>query len=58
MEPEVSLPCSPLAIPGRDRDFFSLRHRVQTGSGAPLTSYPMGTGGKATGAPSWPLISI
>jgi hypothetical protein len=34
---------------------FSLRHRVQTGSGAHSTSYPMGTrgsfpGGKAAGA--------
>jgi hypothetical protein len=24
---------------------FSLRHDIQTGSGAHLTSYPMGTGG-------------
>jgi hypothetical protein len=42
---------------------FSLRHRVQTGSGAYPTSYPMGTGGsfhgsKAAGAWSWPLSSI
>jgi hypothetical protein len=29
---------------------FSLRHRVQTGSGAPPASYQMGTGGKAAGA--------
>jgi len=29
---------------------FSLRHLVQTGSGAHLASAPMGTGGKAAGA--------
>jgi hypothetical protein len=39
---------------------FSLLHRVQNGSGAHPTSYPMGTrgsfpGGKAAGAWSWPL---
>jgi len=28
---------------------FSLRHRVQTGSGAHLTSYPTGTGGSFPG---------
>jgi hypothetical protein len=38
-------------------------YRVQTGSGAHLASYPMGTrgsfpGGKAAGAWSWPLTSI
>jgi hypothetical protein len=42
---------------------FSLRHRVQTGSGAHSASYSMGTGGsfpggKAAGALSWPLTSI
>jgi hypothetical protein len=29
---------------------FSLLHIVQTGSGVHLTSYKMGTGGKAAGA--------
>jgi hypothetical protein len=34
---------------------FSLHHRIQTGFGAQISSYPMGdkgffTGGKATGA--------
>jgi hypothetical protein len=43
--------------------YFSLRHRVQTGSGAQQASYPAGTGGlhprgKATWAWSWPLTSI
>jgi hypothetical protein len=42
---------------------FSLQHRIQTGSGAHLPSYPVGTegpfpGGKAAGAWSWPLTSI
>jgi hypothetical protein len=42
---------------------FSLRHRIQTGSGAHPASYPVGTGGsfpgdKAAGAWSWPLTSI
>jgi hypothetical protein len=42
---------------------FSLHHRVQNGSGAHPTSYPMGTGGsfpggKTAGGWSWPLISI
>jgi hypothetical protein len=42
---------------------FSLRYRVQTGSGAHPASYPMGTrgsfrGGKAAGAWSWPLTFI
>jgi hypothetical protein len=42
---------------------FSLRHRVQTGSGSRPASYPMDTGGsfpgsKATGAWSWPHTSI
>jgi hypothetical protein len=41
----------------------SLRHRVQTDSGAHPDSYPMGTGDsfpgdKAAGAWSWPLTSI
>jgi len=44
------------SVPGRDSDGnFSLRHRVQTGSGAHLASYPVGfgcyfPGGKATEA--------
>jgi hypothetical protein len=29
---------------------LSVRHRAQTGSGAHLASYQMGTGGKAVGA--------
>jgi hypothetical protein len=42
---------------------FSLLYSVQTGSGAHLASYTMGTGGsfpggKAAGAWSWPLTSI
>jgi hypothetical protein len=42
---------------------FSLHHLVQNGSGAHPASYPVGTkgsfpGGWATGAWSWPLISI
>jgi hypothetical protein len=42
---------------------FSLHHHVQNGSGAHPASYPMDTrgsfsGGKATGAWSWPLNSI
>jgi hypothetical protein len=42
---------------------FSLRHLVQTGSGAHPASYPMGTrgsfpGGKAVSAWSWPMTSI
>jgi hypothetical protein len=42
---------------------FSLRHRVQTSSGAHPASYPMGTrgcfpGGKEAEAWSWPLTSI
>jgi hypothetical protein len=41
---------------------FSLRHHVQTRSGAHPASYPLGTGGslaggKAAGARSWPLTS-
>jgi hypothetical protein len=44
-------------------EYFSLSHRVQTGSGAHPASYPMGIrvsfpGGKASGAWSWPLTSI
>jgi hypothetical protein len=44
------------SIPGRsNEEIFSLRHRVQTGSGAKPASYPMGTRGsfpegKAAGA--------
>jgi hypothetical protein len=43
--------------------YFSLHHRVQTGSGVHPTSYPMGTRGsfpedKAAGVWSWPLTSI
>jgi len=46
----------------QNRD-FSLRHSVQTGSGAHPTSYPMGTGfnfhgGKEVGARSWPIKCI
>jgi hypothetical protein len=42
---------------------FSLHHRVQTGSEAYPTSYPMSNrgsfpGGKAAGSWSWPLASI
>jgi hypothetical protein len=42
---------------------FSLRHRVQTSSGAHPASHPVGTrasfpGSKADGAWSWPLTSI
>jgi hypothetical protein len=42
---------------------LSLRHRVQTGSGAHLASYPMGIEasfpeGKAAGSWMWPLTSI
>jgi len=42
---------------------FSLRHRVQTGSGAHPASCPTGTrrsfpGRKAAGAWSWPLTSV
>jgi hypothetical protein len=42
---------------------FSLRHRVQNGSGAHPPSYPISTGGsfpggKAAVAWSWPLTSI
>jgi hypothetical protein len=42
---------------------FSLRHRVQTGSGVHPASYPVGTGGslagcKTAGAWNWTLISI
>jgi hypothetical protein len=36
---------------------FSLLQVAQTGSGVHPTSYPMGTGGKAAGAWSWPLTS-
>jgi hypothetical protein len=42
---------------------FSLRRRVQNGSGDRPASYPMGTrgsflGGKAAGSQRWPLTSI
>jgi len=42
---------------------FSPRHRVQTGSGAHPTCYPVGTGGsfpesKAAVSWNWPLTSI
>jgi len=42
---------------------FSLRNRVQTGTGAHPASYPMDTGGsypggKATGPWKWSLTSI
>jgi hypothetical protein len=50
------------SIPGRGWE-FSPRHHVQSGSGAHLASYPMGTRGsfprgKAAVAWSWPLTSI
>jgi hypothetical protein len=32
------------SIPGKGRDFSSLRHRVQTCSGAHSAPYPVGTG--------------
>jgi len=43
--------------------FFSLRHRVQTSSGAHPASHPTVTGGsfhwgKAAGAWRWPLTSL
>jgi hypothetical protein len=38
--------------------FFSIHHRVQTGSGAHPTSYTVGTGNKAAGTLSWSLISM
>jgi hypothetical protein len=46
--------CSGVRVPAEAAN-FSLHHRVQTGSGAHPTSYPMGTrvsfpGGKAVGA--------
>jgi phage shock protein PspC (stress-responsive transcriptional regulator) len=34
-----------------------LLHIIQTGSGVHTTSYPIGSGAKATGASSWPLTS-
>jgi hypothetical protein len=52
------------SIPGRGDDgIFSLRHWVQTGSGAHPASYPMVTEGpylgvKAVGTWSWQLTSI
>jgi hypothetical protein len=36
---------------------FSLLHVVETGSWANPASFPMGTGGKAAGAWSWPLTN-
>jgi hypothetical protein len=38
-------------------DSYSLHHRVQTGSGAHPASYPVGIGGGAARAWSWPLDS-
>jgi hypothetical protein len=43
--------------------YCSLLHRVPTGPGAHITSYPMGAGGsfpwdKVVGAWSWPLTSV
>jgi hypothetical protein len=54
--------CSGVRCPA-GAEKFSLLHRVQTGSGARPTSYPMGTGvsfpgGKAAEAWSWPLTSF
>jgi hypothetical protein len=47
------------SIPGRGNDgILSLLHHVQTGSGAHIASYPMGTGSKEVGAWNWPLTSI
>jgi hypothetical protein len=37
---------------------FSVHHRVHTGSEARPASYTLGTGGKMTGAWSWPLTFI
>jgi hypothetical protein len=37
------------SIPGRGCNFFSLRHRVQNGSGSHPASYPMGTWGSFPG---------
>jgi hypothetical protein len=48
---------------GKWRVYFSLRHRVQAGSGAHSGSYSVGTGScftgsKQTGAWRWPLTSL
>jgi len=43
---------------GVGKGFYSLRHRVQTGSGAHPATCPMGTGSKATRGWNWPLTSI
>jgi hypothetical protein len=48
---------------GQERDFFSVRHRIQNGSGARTSSYSVGSGGffpwgKAAVAWKWPLFSI
>jgi hypothetical protein len=43
-------------FPAGARDFCLLRS-VQTGTGSHPASYPMGTGGKAAGAWSWPFTS-
>jgi hypothetical protein len=53
---------SGVRVPAGDGN-FSLRHRVQNGSGTHPAFCPMGTRvslpeGKAAGARSWPLISI
>jgi len=42
----------------REHGIFSLRHRVQTGSGADQASFSMDTMCKADGAWRWPLTSI
>jgi len=45
------------SILGKGTD-FSLRHRVQRGSAAHPTSYPMGIAGSFSGGTDWPLTSI
>jgi len=37
---------------------YPSHHCVQTGSGSYPATYPIGTGGKAAGAWSWPFTSI
>jgi hypothetical protein len=39
-------------VPSRGNEIFSFHHRVQTGSGAHPSSYPMDAGGKAAGPSS------
>jgi hypothetical protein len=51
------------SIPGGGWEFFSLRHRLQTGSETLTVSYTMCIGGslpggKSAGVWSWPLTSI